>query len=73
MIKQQEKYLCSREDTKSNQNNTTPSAAAVRNFNGTNDSDAVSHLLKMSHRGYGSSSGKCISDFIINLITVELP
>ena len=41
---------------KSNQNNTTPSAAAVRDFNGTNRSDTVSHLLKMSHRGYGSSS-----------------
>ena len=38
------------------QNNTTPSAAAVRDFNGTNRSDTVSHLLKMSHRGYGSSS-----------------
>ncbi|XP_024889248.1 ubiquitin carboxyl-terminal hydrolase 36-like isoform X1 [Temnothorax curvispinosus] len=36
--------------------NSTPSAAAVRNFNGTNRSDTVSHLMKMSHRGYGSSS-----------------
>ncbi|XP_071579598.1 ubiquitin carboxyl-terminal hydrolase 36 isoform X2 [Temnothorax nylanderi] len=36
--------------------NSTPSAAAVRDFNGTNRSDTVSHLLKMSHRGYGSSS-----------------
>ncbi|XP_012255810.2 ubiquitin carboxyl-terminal hydrolase 36 isoform X2 [Athalia rosae] len=33
-----------------------PSAAALRNFSGTNRSDTVSHLLKMSHRGYGSSS-----------------
>ncbi|XP_016904376.2 ubiquitin carboxyl-terminal hydrolase 36 [Apis cerana] len=41
---------------KINQNNNTPSAAALRNFNGTNRSDTVSHLLKMSHRGYGSSS-----------------
>ncbi|XP_018317211.1 ubiquitin carboxyl-terminal hydrolase 36 isoform X2 [Mycetomoellerius zeteki] len=48
-------YTDNREDIKSN-HSTTPSAAAVRNFNGTNDSDAVSHLLKMSHRGYGSSS-----------------
>ncbi|CAG5088829.1 Similar to Usp36: Ubiquitin carboxyl-terminal hydrolase 36 (Drosophila ananassae) [Cotesia congregata] len=31
-------------------------AAAPRNFNGTNRSDTVSHLYKMSHRGYGSSS-----------------
>ncbi|XP_076758873.1 ubiquitin specific peptidase 36 isoform X2 [Xylocopa sonorina] len=37
-------------------NNTTPSAAALRDFNGTNRSDTVSYLLKMSHRGYGSSS-----------------
>ncbi|EFN62098.1 Ubiquitin carboxyl-terminal hydrolase 42 [Camponotus floridanus] len=44
------------EDAKLNQNNTTPSAAAVRDFNGTNRSDTVSHLLKMSHRGYGSTS-----------------
>ncbi|XP_060811363.1 ubiquitin carboxyl-terminal hydrolase 36 [Bombus pascuorum] len=41
---------------KISQNNTTPSAAALRDFNGTNRSDTVSHLLKMSHRGYGSSS-----------------
>ncbi|KAG7189421.1 hypothetical protein KM043_017125 [Ampulex compressa] len=41
---------------KVNQNSTTPSAAALRDFNGTNRSDTVSHLLKMSHRGYGSSS-----------------
>ncbi|XP_012276206.1 ubiquitin carboxyl-terminal hydrolase 36 isoform X2 [Orussus abietinus] len=34
----------------------TLSVAAPRNFNGTNRSDTVSHLLKMSHRGYGSSS-----------------
>lgn len=39
-----------------NQNAVPPSAAAPRNFSGTNSSDAVSHLLKMSHRGYGSSS-----------------
>lgn len=38
------------------QNNMTPSAAALRDFNGTNRSDTVSHLLKMSHRGYGNSS-----------------
>ncbi|XP_076248250.1 ubiquitin specific peptidase 36 isoform X3 [Calliopsis andreniformis] len=44
------------EVNKNNQSNTTPSAAAVRDFNGTNRSDTVSHLLKMSHRGYGSSS-----------------
>ncbi|XP_033321302.2 ubiquitin specific peptidase 36 [Megalopta genalis] len=37
-------------------NNTTPSAAALRDFNGTNHSETVSHLLKMSHRGYGSST-----------------
>ncbi|XP_076619386.1 ubiquitin specific peptidase 36 isoform X2 [Colletes latitarsis] len=41
---------------KSSQNNTTPSAAALRDFNGTNRSETVSHLLKMSHRGYGSSA-----------------
>ncbi|XP_053970950.1 ubiquitin carboxyl-terminal hydrolase 36-like isoform X2 [Hylaeus volcanicus] len=41
---------------KGSQNNTTPSAAALRDFNGTNRSETVSHLLKMSHRGYGSSS-----------------
>ncbi|XP_034192188.1 ubiquitin specific peptidase 36 [Osmia lignaria lignaria] len=41
---------------KVNQNSTTPSVAALRDFNGTNRSDTVSHLLKMSHRGYGSSS-----------------
>ncbi|XP_034937422.1 ubiquitin carboxyl-terminal hydrolase 36 [Chelonus insularis] len=34
----------------------TPSAAAPRNFNGTNRSDTVSQLFKMSHRGYGTSS-----------------
>ncbi|XP_017885746.1 ubiquitin carboxyl-terminal hydrolase 36 [Ceratina calcarata] len=34
---------------------TTPSAAAVRNFNGTNQSDTVSHLLRMSLRRYGNS------------------
>ncbi|XP_015595201.1 ubiquitin carboxyl-terminal hydrolase 36 isoform X2 [Cephus cinctus] len=46
------------EDTNksSNHTNITPSAAAPRNFSGTNRSDTVSHLLKMSHRGYGSSS-----------------
>ncbi|XP_012218375.1 ubiquitin carboxyl-terminal hydrolase 36 [Linepithema humile] len=44
-----------REDVKSNQS-TTPSAAAVRDFNGTNRSDTLSHLQKMSHRGYGNSS-----------------
>ncbi|KAL6441917.1 hypothetical protein ACFW04_002356 [Cataglyphis niger] len=44
------------EDAKVNQGNTTPNAAAVRDFNGTNRSDTVSHLLKMSHRGYGSTS-----------------
>ncbi|KAG8041228.1 hypothetical protein G9C98_002216 [Cotesia typhae] len=47
------------ENKKSNHtsnNNSTPSAAAPRNFNGTNRSDTVSHLYKMSHRGYGSSS-----------------
>lgn len=48
-----------REDVnKVNQNSTTPSVAALRDFNGTNRSDTVSHLLKMSHRGYGSSSGQ---------------
>ncbi|CAK9804220.1 Ubiquitin carboxyl-terminal hydrolase 36 [Anthophora plagiata] len=41
---------------KVSQNNNTLSAAALRDFNGTNRSDTVSHLLKMSHRGYGSSS-----------------
>lgn len=51
-------YVFFREDSKSNQSNTTPSAAAVRDFNGTNRSDTVSHLQKMSYRGYGSSSGK---------------
>ncbi|EFN76140.1 ubiquitin carboxyl-terminal hydrolase 36 isoform X2 [Harpegnathos saltator] len=45
-----------KEDLKSNQSTTTPSAAAVRDFNGTNRSDTVSHLQKMSYRGYGSSS-----------------
>ncbi|XP_012538392.2 ubiquitin carboxyl-terminal hydrolase 36 isoform X2 [Monomorium pharaonis] len=49
-------YIDNREDIKASQNGTTPSAAAVRDFNGTNRSDAVSYLLKMSHRGYGSSS-----------------
>ncbi|CAL1683122.1 unnamed protein product [Lasius platythorax] len=45
-----------REDAKLNQSN-TPSAAAVRDFNGTNRSvDTVSYLLKTSHRGYGSTS-----------------
>ncbi|XP_015189525.1 PREDICTED: ubiquitin carboxyl-terminal hydrolase 36-like [Polistes dominula] len=44
------------DSTKCNQSNTTPSAAALRNFNGTNRSDTVSSLLKMSHRGYGGSS-----------------
>jgi len=48
-----------REDTKLSSNNMTPSAAAVRDFNGTNRSmpNSVSYLLKLSHRGYGSSSG----------------
>lgn len=46
-----------REETKVSQSSTTPSAAAVRDFNGTNRSDIVSNLLKMSQRGYGSSSG----------------
>lgn len=51
-------YIYSREDAKLNQSN-TPSAAAVRDFNGTNRSvDTVSYLLKTSHRGYGSTSGK---------------
>lgn len=50
-------YNCSREDIKPSQSGMTPNAAAVRDFNGTNRSDTVSHLLKMSHRGYGSSSG----------------
>ncbi|KAL6259800.1 hypothetical protein P5V15_009711 [Pogonomyrmex californicus] len=46
-----------REDSKPSQSSMTPSAAAVRDFNGTNRSDCtVSYLLKMSHRGYGSSS-----------------
>lgn len=49
--------LCSREDTKASQSSTTPSAAAERGFNGTNRSDTVSHLMKLSHHGYGSSSG----------------
>ncbi|KAI4501237.1 hypothetical protein M0802_003610 [Mischocyttarus mexicanus] len=42
------------DSTKCHQSNTTPSAAALRDFNGTNRSDTVSSLLKMSHRGYGS-------------------
>ncbi|XP_014485886.1 PREDICTED: ubiquitin carboxyl-terminal hydrolase 36 isoform X2 [Dinoponera quadriceps] len=45
-----------KEDLKSYQSTTTPSAAAVRDFNGTNRSDTVSHLHKMSYRGYGSPS-----------------
>ncbi|XP_076280574.1 ubiquitin specific peptidase 36 isoform X1 [Lasioglossum baleicum] len=45
-----------REDSNKSHNNTTPSAAALRDFNGTNHSETVSHLLKMSHRGYGSST-----------------
>lgn len=53
-------WLCAdnREDTKASQSgHTTPSAAAVRDFNGTNRSDhTLSYLMKMSHRGYGSSS-----------------
>ncbi|XP_018398143.1 PREDICTED: ubiquitin carboxyl-terminal hydrolase 36-like [Cyphomyrmex costatus] len=49
-------YIDNREDTKLHQSGTTPSAAAVRNFNGTNDSDVVPSLSKMSYRGYGSSS-----------------
>ncbi|XP_043274573.1 ubiquitin carboxyl-terminal hydrolase 36 [Venturia canescens] len=40
----------------SNTNAQTMSAAAPRNFNGTNRSETVSHLLKMSNRGYGTSS-----------------
>ncbi|XP_033213289.1 ubiquitin carboxyl-terminal hydrolase 36-like isoform X2 [Belonocnema kinseyi] len=36
--------------------NLTPYAAAVRDFNGTNRSETVSHLMKTSHRGYGSNS-----------------
>ncbi|KAK2584175.1 hypothetical protein KPH14_006604 [Odynerus spinipes] len=45
-----------KEDTiKCNQSNTTPSAAALRDFNGTNRSDTVSNLLRMSHRGYGNT------------------
>ncbi|KAK0172824.1 hypothetical protein PV328_006095 [Microctonus aethiopoides] len=36
--------------------NSAPSAAAPRNFSGTNRSDTVSQLLKLSHRGYGVSS-----------------
>lgn len=51
-------YSFLREDPKSNQGSMTPSAAAVRDFNGTNRSDTVSHLQKMSYRGYGSSSGE---------------
>ncbi|KAL2727692.1 ubiquitin carboxyl-terminal hydrolase 36 isoform X1 [Vespula maculifrons] len=43
------------DSTKCSQSNVTPSAAALRDFNGTNRSDTVSNLLKMSHRGYGSS------------------
>lgn len=38
--------------------NSTPNAAAFRDFNGTNRSETVSHLLKTSHRGYGSNSGQ---------------
>ncbi|XP_011876463.1 PREDICTED: ubiquitin carboxyl-terminal hydrolase 36-like [Vollenhovia emeryi] len=45
-----------REDTKASQSGMTPSAAAVRDFNGTNRSETVSFLSKMSHRGYGSSA-----------------
>ncbi|XP_031846281.1 ubiquitin specific peptidase 36 isoform X2 [Nomia melanderi] len=41
---------------KNSHNNGTPSAAALRDFNGTNRSETLSHLLKMSHRGYGSST-----------------
>ncbi|XP_011313285.1 ubiquitin carboxyl-terminal hydrolase 36 [Fopius arisanus] len=44
------------ESRKSNHTTSAPSAAAPRSFNGTNRSETVSHLLKMSHRGYGSSS-----------------
>lgn len=62
-IEKQIECIYFREDIKSNQNNTTPSAAAVRDFNGTNRSDTVSHLLKMSHRGYGSNSGKHVTKF----------
>lgn len=51
-------FLFLREDTKLNQNNATLSAADVRDFNGTNRSDTVSHLLKMSNRGYASFSGQ---------------
>lgn len=50
-------FLFFREGKSSNQNSNTPapSAAAPRNFNGTNRSETVSHLLKFSHRGYGKS------------------
>jgi len=57
VIDERKSVVCSREDSKSGQNSTTPNAAAVRDFNGTNRSDTVSYLVKMSHRGYGSSSG----------------
>lgn len=50
-------YDCSREDIKLSQSGATPSVAAMRDFNGTNRSDTVSHLLKLSHRGYSSSVG----------------
>lgn len=45
-----------REDSGKFSYNSTPNAAAFRDFNGTNRSETVSHLLKTSHRGYGSNS-----------------
>ncbi|XP_066595490.1 ubiquitin carboxyl-terminal hydrolase 36 isoform X2 [Prorops nasuta] len=49
--------ITDKEDNNKNQSsNNPPSAAAPRNFSGTNRSDTVSHLQKMSHRGYGASA-----------------
>ncbi|XP_063995854.1 ubiquitin carboxyl-terminal hydrolase 36 [Diachasmimorpha longicaudata] len=45
-----------KEENRKSNHTSAPSAAAPRNFNGTNRSETVSHLLKMSHRGYGSPS-----------------
>lgn len=52
-----------RDDTYKKSNNKTtnssvPSAAAPRSFNGTNRSETVSHLMKMSNRGYGNPTGQ---------------
>jgi hypothetical protein len=45
-------------NSRSNIQSVTPSAAEMRSFNGTNRSDTVSHLQKSSQSAYGNTNGK---------------